>query len=345
VHLLTEELVRMGHDVTLCATGDSLSSASLESSIPVAIRGSGDAETRNQWVIEHAARSLEGAARFDVIHNHAGEEVMCMSRLKPDIPMLTTLHCLITPSRQPTWDSYGGYYNTLSFAQKNATPPSAKARFAGVVYNAVDVGSFPFQQAKEDFLLYLSRISPEKGPDRAIAAARMAGRRLLIAGKVDPADREYFRDCVEPLIDGVRVRFLGEADGSLKRELYRQASGLLMPIAWEEPFGLVMAEAQACGTPVIAFNRGAAPEVVFHGETGFVVSDIDEMAGSIRRLPSIDPAACRKHVEERFDSPVMAEAYVRAYRSILAGKSRHVTTAPYVNGYKPQVIPVPSPAV
>jgi glycosyltransferase involved in cell wall biosynthesis len=322
-----EELVRMGHHVTLCASGDSETSAFLKAHYPRPLRSADEIGAKSYYVLEHAVRSLKDAASYDIVHNHAGEEVMSLSKLAPGVPMLTTMHCMITPDTQHLWDAYSGYYNSISAAQRRVLPPSQNARFVGAVHNAIDVGSFPFQAEKDDHLLYLSRISPEKGPETAVEVARRTGKRLVIAGKVDPADREYHRTRVMPLIDGEQIVFVGEADGKLKRDLYRNASALLMPISWEEPFGLVMAEAQACGTPVITFRRGAAPEIVHDGETGFVVDTTDEMAEAVGRIREIDPAACRKNVERRFDAPTMASNYLEVYRRILDGVRAGVPVA------------------
>jgi glycosyltransferase involved in cell wall biosynthesis len=317
VHLLVEELVRMGHQVTLCATGDSQTSARLRAHYPRPLRSAEEIRAKSYYVLEHAVRSLKDADAYDIVHNHAGEEVMSLSRLAPRVPMLTTMHCMITSDTQHLWDAYGGFYNSISMAQRRVLPPSRNARFVGAVHNAIDVRTFPYQAGKDDYLLYLSRISPEKGPETAVEVARRTGRKLIIAGKVDPADRDYHRTRVLPLVDGDQVRFVGEADSMLKRDLYRNAAALLMPITWEEPFGLVMAEAQACGTPVISFRRGAAPEIVRDQETGFVVDTTDEMVAAVGRLQQIDPTACRQNVELRFDAPTMAANYLDAYRRIL----------------------------
>src|SRR5207237_7407858 len=169
------------------------------------------------------------------------------------------------------WDNYNGFFNNISWSQRRLMPQIRGGRFAGVAYNAIDVKSFPFQKQKRDHLLFLARMSSEKGPTLAIEVARRTGRRLLMAGKVDAKDEEFFRREVAPLIDGEQIVFKGEADATLKRELYRDASAVLLPIQWDEPFGLVMPEAMACGTPVIVFNRGAASEIVEPGKTGFVV--------------------------------------------------------------------------
>ena len=319
VYILVEELVRQGHEVTLCAAGDSHTSARLQAVYP---RSLGSADGLGQYNVhcwQHAVLSLRDAREYDIIHNHAGEEVMALSHLVPDVPMLSTTHCLITPESKCIWDRYPGYYNTISWSQRRLMPQISGGSFAGVAYNAIDVSSFPFQAEKDDYLLFLGRLSPEKGPHLAVEAARRAGRRLIMAGSVNPADLHFFTTVVAPLIDGEQVVFVGEADGRLKRELYRNAYCLLMPITWDEPFGLVLTEAMACGTPVIAFRRGAVPEIVRDGETGFIVDTVEEMAEALEMAPHIDPWACREQVVQKFDAPVMAESYVRMYKAIVDG--------------------------
>lgn len=316
VALLVEQLVRQGHDVTLWASGDSRTSARLRSCTPVSLRTATGIPFKNLHTCQHAALALKEGRDFDIVHNHAGEDVMAISHLLPDVPVLTTMHCLITDDTKFIWDLYEHHYNCISWSQRRLMPETG-GRFAGVVYNGIDISSFPFQMDKDGDLLFLSRISPEKGPHLAIEVARRTGRRLVMAGKVDDKDRSFYREVVEPLVDGERVLFLGEADWKMKRELYQSASCVLMPITWDEPFGLVMPEAMACGTPVIVFNRGAAGEIVAHGETGFVVNGVDEMAAAVDQVRWIDPAYCREYVHRRFDASVMAERYVELYESVL----------------------------
>lgn len=330
VHLLVEELVRQGHQVTLWASGDSKTSARLKSCCPRSLRSAEDIYSKSIYSTHHASLALKDAADYDIVHNHAGEEVMAISSLLPDVRMLTTMHCVITNDTRRIWDSYGGYFNTLSWSQRRLMPDMDGGHFAGVAYNGIDVGSFPFQLEKGDHLLFLSRLSPEKGPKVAIEVARRSGRRLVIAGKVDPKDRQYFRREVEPLIDGKHITFVGEADGQLKRQLYREAACVIMPIQWDEPFGLVMPEAMACGTPIVVYNRGAASEIVEHGETGFVVDTLDEMVDAVGRVHTIDPAFCRSRAEQRFDAPIMARRYVDIYHSIVG--SRRLTPETSANG-------------
>jgi len=315
VSVLTDGLVRAGHNVVLRASGDSLTLAELRSVYPRSLRTADGIEdgTPYDWV--HATQALADAREFDIVHNHAGEPVMALAALV-DVPMLTTMHCLTTPDTEIVWEHYGGYFNTISHAQLRASPGLEKLKYAGVVYNAIDVASFPFSDQKDDYLLSLNRIAPQKGTHLAIEVARRAGQRLIIAGKVDRVDRDYYETLVEPLVDGHDVVFVGEADARTKRELYAGASCLLNPICWEEPFGLVMVEAMACGTPVIAFARGAAPELIVDGETGFLVDDVDSMVEALQKVESIERVRCRRHVEENFDMTVMVEGYLRLYREI-----------------------------
>jgi len=341
VHLLVEELVRQGHDVTLWASGDSRTSARLKSCCPRSLRTAEDIYSKSIYSCLHASLALKDAGEFDIVHNHAGEEVMAVSNLLPDIRMLTTMHCVITKETQPIWDNYRGYFNSISWSQRRLMSEILGSYFAGVAYNAIDVGSFPFQREKGDHLLFLSRISPEKGPTLAIEVARRTGRRLILAGKIDPKDRQYFRREIAHLIDGDQIVYSGEADAAAKRRLYRDAACVIMPLQWDEPFGLVMAEAMACGTPTIVFNRGAAPEIVDHGETGFVVDSLDEMVDAVQRVHTIDPAFCRTRAEQRFDAPIMARRYLEIYESIVGapGLASLAPAGAYVAEQVPELSP------
>jgi glycosyltransferase involved in cell wall biosynthesis len=316
VGLLVDGLVRQGHDVVLRASGDSATLAELRSVYPRSLRTQVGMESTLPYELVHAAEVLRDARDFDIIHNHAGDILMAFAGLV-DTPMLTTTHGNVPPDSRVVWERYNGFYNAISRSQATRLTPFQHGRFAGVVYNGIDVPTYPFRREKEDYLLCLARVSPEKGTHLAIEVARRLSMPLVIAGKVDVVDREYFETAVEPQIDGRLIRFFGEANGEQKRDLYSRARCLLVPICWEEPFGLVMPEALACGTPVIAFARGAAPEIVVDGETGFLVDDVDQMVDAVRHVDSIDPARCRSHAERWFDVPVMVDAYLAVYERML----------------------------
>jgi glycosyltransferase involved in cell wall biosynthesis len=312
--LLTEELVRRGHEVTLFASGDSVTSARLHSICPHFIRGSN--RDKGIWTMLNVVACLEQADRFDIIHNHT-----CFEGLAPaglvKTPMLSTFHDVLKGDNLALFAAYKGYYNTISRSAKALLPE--KEGFIGVIYNAIDCGSYPFvDRCREGYLLFLGRISPDKGPHLAIEAARRLKRRLIIAGNATcVVDEHYFNQRILPQVDGDIVQFFGEADSKQKRELLANALCLLMPITWPEPFGLVIVEAMACGTPVIVFNRGSAPEVVLHGKTGFIVEDVDEMVEAVGKIHCIQRSRCREHVERNFDVPRMVDDYLHAYERIL----------------------------
>ena len=344
VSLLTEGLVRRGHDVTLWASGDSTTSAELRSVFPRSLRTADDLADRaaHDWL--HTGTALASAHQFDIIHNHVGELAMAFSSLVAT-PMLTTMHCAITSDNAPIWNQYRGYFNTISHAQQGALPLSFCATCVGTVHNAIDVASFPYCDEKDGYLLFLSRMAEEKAPHLAVEVARRLGMRILLAGKVDWRDRPYFDGVMHDLIDGDQVAFLGEADATMKRELYRKASCLLLPLQWDEPFGLVLTEAMACGTPVIAFRRGAAPELIVDGVTGYLVNTVDEMIDAVRKIGSINPLACRMHVEHYFDADAMVDRYVEVYERILSTERAPALPVPIILNSKRRmalsVLPAP----
>jgi len=313
VGLLTEELVRRGHAVTLFASGDSRTAATLVPGCPRFLRGSG----RDKGILTmlNVTACLERADDFDIIHNHTCFEGLATAGLVRT-PVLTTLHGGLAGDWLLLFDRYRGWYNTISDSARRLLPP--KEHFAGVIHNAIDVATYPFHPGpREDHLLHLSRISREKGTHLAIDVARRSGRRLVVAGNVDEVDREYFERSVLPHVDGRLVTYVGEADQDAKRALLASARCLLAPVTWDEPFGLFLVEAMACGTPVVALRRGSIPEVVEDGVTGFVVDDLAGMCAALDRLDAIAREACRRRAEARFDVPRMADDYLAAYERIL----------------------------
>lgn len=317
VSVLTEELVRRGHDVILAASGDSSTAARLSSVYPRSLRTATHLTDRAPYDWAHIGNALALAREVDIVHNHAGELMMAMADAI-DAPMLTTMHCLPTQDTRIVWERYTGAYNTISRAQAAVIADiKVPGTFVGPIYNSIDVQSFPFSPAGGEDLLFLSRIAPEKGPHLAVEVARRTGRRLILAGKVDRYDERFFEEVVRDLIDGDQIVFVGEADAQKKRELYASARCLLLPLQWEEPFGLVMAEAMACGTPVIALRRGSAPELIAHGETGFVVDTVDEMVSAVGCVGALRREACRDWVAHRFTPQIMASKYIQVYEQII----------------------------
>jgi len=318
VSLITEELVRRGHEGTLYASGDSETAAALRSVTPRAARygdvvdGVRHAEYF-QLLNAQACFADAAAGEFDIVHNHAGIEGLVLGSASR-APVLTTNHNPFVPQTQPAWDAYPWAHNSLSAASA-ATFPSRGA--VAPIHHGIDVASFPFGDRPTDDLLFLGRFSPEKGAARAIEAAQQSGRRLTLAGKVAPADQAHFASEILPRLDGERIRYVGEADGPTKRELLAGAQALLFPIEWDEPFGLVMIEAMSCGTPVLGFRRASVPEVVEDGRTGFVVDDVAGLVDAIRRADTIDRAACRRRAEERFGFTRMVDDYERTYAAVV----------------------------
>jgi glycosyltransferase involved in cell wall biosynthesis len=227
------------------------------------------------------------------------------------------MHNPFVPRTQSIWDAYPWFHHAVSAASA-ATFPTRGA--LAPILHGIDVESFDVGEP-EGYLLFLGRFSPAKGADRAIQAAQRAGRRLILAGKVDASDADHAREAIEPLIDGDRVRYVGEADAMTKGRLLAGADALLFPIEWDEPFGLVMIEALASGTPVIGFRRGSVPEIVEDGRTGFVVDDVEAMADAIGRLDEIDRRACRLAAERRFTVARMVDDVEAMYRTVVGRRS------------------------
>jgi len=314
VSYLTEELVALGHEVTLFASGDSRTTAQLEAVVPRALRL--DASVRDVIAphILMLSRLQERLGEFDVVHFHTDYLQLPLMR-SAGVPFLTTLHGrLDLPELAPLMRAFPeAPFVSISDAQRRPLP---FAHWAGTVHHGLPAALLPFSPRDRGYLAFLGRISPEKGPDAAIRIARATGLPLRIAAKVDNADRAYFEAVVRPLLDQPGVEFIGEIDEMQKAEFLGGAAALLFPIQWPEPFGLVMIEAMACGTPVVAFNRGSVPEVVEEGVSGFVVEDETSALAALRRIGAIDRAAVRRAFEARFTARRMAEDYLALYRRL-----------------------------
>jgi glycosyltransferase involved in cell wall biosynthesis len=319
VHLLTEELVRRGHDVTLFATGDSSTSAELRWVFSTGPTGRMHQARPDAMHVGAAFRHIvdEGRAgrAYDVVHDHSAWLGVAFAKAL-DVPVVHTIHGAFIDANRDfyrTFRDHAAFVTISSYQQRDFTD----IPYAGCVPNAVDVDGFPFRAAKEDYMLCLGRIARDKGQGVAVGVAREAGIPLVLAGKVDPGDdTAYFEEAVLPYVDGDLIRFEGEVPDVRKRELLAGARAFLFPIQWPEPFGLVMIEAMACGTPVVAFRYGAVPEVVSDGESGFIVGSPEEMIEAIKRATEIPPERCRDFARRRFSTAVMTDAYERIYADV-----------------------------
>jgi glycosyltransferase involved in cell wall biosynthesis len=318
VGALTEALVRRGHAVTLFCAPGSESSARV---VTLLATSHADEIERSLYEADHVARAFEhidaadGEDGFDLVHDHCGFTALAMAdRLRT--PLVHTLHGPFTAATAAFYARHGhkAALVGISRAQLDGAPPDLQP--TAVIPNPIAVKDWPLCEEKDDFLLWVGRMTPGKGPHRAIEAARLAGRPLVLAGVVQPGQRAFFEQEVAPHIDGEAVRFVGEVGGARKRSLFSRARGLLMPIRWEEPFGMVMIEALACGTPVIAFAEGAVPELIVEGKTGFIVEDETAMAAAVPRLDDIRPRECRAWVVDHCDVDAVAAVYERAYRLV-----------------------------
>jgi glycosyltransferase involved in cell wall biosynthesis len=312
---LTEELVALGHKVTLFASGDSVTSARLEPMWPTALRLDGSVRDPNALHMSMIEQIAQRAREFDLLHFHLDYyPFSVMSR--QSTPFLTTLHGrLDLPEHEPVFSTFPNVpLVSISNAQRRPVP---KANWIGTVYHGMPENLLKPVPADPSYLAFLGRISPEKRVDRAIHIAERCGLPLKIAAKVDAADHDYFEEMIKPLLGKTNVEFIGEISDSQKSEFLSNAFALLVPIDWPEPFGLVMIEAMACGAPVIAFNRGAVPELIEDGVTGFVVEDETSAVGALRHLSRLSRTVIRERFEERFTARRMARDYLAAYRDLV----------------------------
>ncbi|MBI3977566.1 MAG: glycosyltransferase family 4 protein [Chloroflexi bacterium] len=303
--LLAEALVAAGHAVTVFGRSGSPTPARL-ASFPEA---DGHPTFDGRELI-HAARAMARSGEFDVVHNHclaAGPALAGLARA----PVVSTLHYL-----SPILRAFPEHDVVAVSEHQRARAAELGLNVVATIHNGVDLTRFTFERQKDDYLLFLGRFHPNKGAHLAIAAARRLDRRLVIAAPGPPPDQVgYFEEAIRPHLDS-RIEWIGEVRGRQKDELLGRAHCLLMPACWDEPFGLVLVEAMACGTPVVALGRGAIPEIVDHGRTGFVVHDADELPAAADRAGSIDPAACRRHVEAHFTAERMAREYAALYHRL-----------------------------
>lgn len=320
VAYLTDELVAQGHEVTLFASGDSQTAARLISPCPSALRLARlTPEVYHMLMLEQV---FERHDQFDVIHFHCDFLHFPLSR-RYGIANVTTLHGrLDLPDLVPLFRRFAEMpVVSISESQRDPLP---WLNWQATVYHGLPSSEYRFHENGGDYLAFLGRISPEKGVDRAIEIALRAEMPLKIAAKVDRADAEYYEDRIRPLLDHPLIEFIGEVGGAEKEAFLGKASALLFPIDWPEPFGMVMIESLACGTPVIAFRRGSVPEVMVDGVSGFVVDSVDEAVDAVARIPELSRSECRSYFEQRFLVETMATRYHAVYEDILRdlGKPR-----------------------
>jgi len=319
VSYLTEELVRRGHELTLFATADSRTAARL---VPICERGLWRDSAVWDTLTHHVrqlARVADLAHEFDVVHFHGDPLHFPLARSLP-CKSLTTLHGQLLPvDHGPLFREFASA--PLVSISDDQRKPVPFANWQATIHHGLPRDEFEFEPRAGSYLLFLGRILPGKRPDLAVEIARRAGLPLKMAGKVHPGEREYFTEQIEPLLERSRdfTDYLGEVGGTLRKELIANARALIFPVEWAEPFGMVMIEAMASGTPVIAFRRGAVPEVLEHGVSGFIVDNVEEAVQAVARIGELDRAQCRRAFDARFTAARMADDYLRVYERIVAG--------------------------
>jgi glycosyltransferase involved in cell wall biosynthesis len=307
---IAEGLIKKGVEVTLFATGDSITTGTLDA---ICEKGYEEDRTQDAKVLEclHISNLMEKANQFDLIHNNFDFLPLTYSRLIKT-PLITTIHGFSSPKIIPVYKKYNdrGYYVSISNSDR-----SPELKYIGTVYNGLDTRDFTFTEQPEDYLLYFGRIHPDKGTSEAIEIAKKSNRKLLIAGIIQ--DEGYYKSKVEPFIDNEQIIYVGHAGPDKRKELLGKAVALLHPISFNEPFGMSVAEAMLCGTPVIAFNRGSMPELIKDKQTGFLVNTVDEAVDAVNQLSSINRQDCYKWASANFSCDKMVDDYYRLYDEIL----------------------------
>jgi glycosyltransferase involved in cell wall biosynthesis len=307
---ITEGLVAGGLDVTLFATADSLTGGKLEAVID---KGYEEDRSQDAKVVEclHISNLMEKASQFDIIHSHYDFLPLTYSGLIKT-PMVTTIHGFSSKKIVRVYQKYNRHTRYVSISNSDRSP---LLTYAATIYNGIRVNDFEFEGTPSEYLLYFGRIHHDKGTAEAIEIAKKAKRKLLIAGIIQ--DAGYFENKVKPLLDD-QIVYVGEAGPEKRNELMKNALALLHPINFDEPFGLSVAEAMLCGTPVVAFNRGSMPELILHGKTGFLVNNIDEAVASVADIPRLNRCECRRWSAEQFSQEKMVTEYIKLYHSVLA---------------------------
>jgi glycosyltransferase involved in cell wall biosynthesis len=326
VALLADGLVEAGHDVTLFASGDSRTKAKLSAVFETA---PSEWIGRSHWELLHSLPAYLRAEEFDVISEHTGMIGIVLSGLV-DTPVVHTVHGPLTGDAGDMYETLAKVVPNLHLISIsiNQRRPKPELPWVANCPNALDLSVYPCKPHPGDYLLFLGRMSPDKGCHRAIAVAMELELPLKIAGKKqERKEQQYFAEFVEPHLGMHGIEYLGEVSHGTKVELLQDARATVFPIDWEEPFGLVMIESMACGTPVIATNRGAVPEVIEHGRSGIIVDDYRQMPAALDAVDALDPLECRRYVEERFSRERMVDDYVGAYRDAMVGAAEPVSAS------------------
>ncbi|TWU43498.1 GDP-mannose-dependent alpha-(1-2)-phosphatidylinositol mannosyltransferase [Novipirellula aureliae] len=318
VHYLTEELVRQGHDVTLFACGDSLTNADHVAVVQESLRCSRVPRDPIIWHQRQLMEVLRMADKFDIIHFHTDFSHFSVMRYL-ETPHITTLHGrLDLPDFQVVFDEFPDMpVVSISDSQR---APIKNANWVGTVYNGTPGENFDFRPTPDpdEYFAFLGRFSPEKGPERAIEIAKRLGVKLKMAAKIDKVDEEYFAERIKPQLDDPLIEYIGEVNENGKNRLLGGAKALLFPIDWPEPFGLVMTESMACGTPVIAFRNGSVDEVMKDRVSGYIVNSVDEAVDAARNIDNVSRRGCRVYFQSRFDVEPMAHGYLEVYKKLVA---------------------------
>lgn len=314
--LLTESLVELGVDVTLFATADSETAGRLHAVAPAGYEEDRSIDPK-VWGCLHIAEVFQHAAEFDIIHNHFDFLPLSYCELV-DTPVLTTIHGFSSPDILPVYRRYNGHAHYVSISDADRAPD---LDYLATIHHGIDIESFQFREQPGDYLLYFGRIHHDKGAREAIEIARRTGRRLVMAGIIQ--DQGYYEREVKPYLKEGVVEHIGSVGPDRRDEVLGGAAALLHPINFNEPFGLSVVESMACGTPVIAFNRGSMPELIEHGVNGYLVDDVQGAVSAVEELPGMDRRRCRAVVEERFTRTRMAEQYIKVYERIIAEGSQN----------------------
>jgi glycosyltransferase involved in cell wall biosynthesis len=309
VSLLTEGLIEAGINVTLFATGDSVTKAKLHAICPKGYEEDPDIDPK-VWECLHISEVFDQANKFDIIHNHFDFLPLTYSKLVKT-PMLATIHGFSSPKIIPVYKKYNQTVHYVSISEADRNP---ELNYLATIHHGIDLDQFTFNPAPGDYLLFFGRIHADKGTYEAIQIAKRCKKKLIIAGIIQ--DEAYFENKVKPFIND-DITYVGSADPVKRDKLIGNASALLHPIYFAEPFGLSVVESFACGTPVVAFDRGSMPELIVDGKNGFLVSTIDEAVSAVKNITHINRAFCRKDAEQRFASKRMVQDYIKVYRKIL----------------------------